>query len=242
MRFSGLGKENGKAFDMLVISTSDRYETVEGYESYNNVYGWFGMITMVDGANGVDAGMDLKFQIVEAGTETPMVLSKFFTTFFDIDTGDNGFDTDYGSSFGDASGSRELLTASGFDNYILGPDSELKITQGNDGRTNFEAMVYGNGDDNPLDPFKLNVQQQNRAVTLQFSNTDHFDIKFDVKEGPAEGREMFFSGLSTLATIACPATLEIQSVKQQSFAPQSIPNVEDCRPPRHCKKLPRLWD
>merc|ERR1719326_2263714 len=46
IRVSNLGTNEGKTFDLLVRSVSDRYETPAGFAAYNGVYGYFAYLTM----------------------------------------------------------------------------------------------------------------------------------------------------------------------------------------------------
>jgi len=66
---------------MLVISTSDKYETIPGWEVWNDIYSFMGYLSLKS-----NTAMDLKFQIVKSGTEEPFVLPLFYFTFFDLDT------------------------------------------------------------------------------------------------------------------------------------------------------------
>merc|ERR1719213_1055888 len=114
----GLGNVEGKMFDMLISSTSDRYETPDGYAQYNGVYGFFGYLTMKTGST-----FDIKFQFVEANTTTPIVLPKFYFTFFDIDTADK-------TNTNRAGG--ETASCSGYEQYFVGPNATDQLEIGKD--------------------------------------------------------------------------------------------------------------
>jgi hypothetical protein len=214
MRIKDLGYqwfgETKRQFDMLIRSINDNYTTpvinnsVPGqqlpctdrdseqcinYAKYNGVYGYFGYVTMSTGSR-----FDLEFTIVKSGTEEPMPLDKFYFTFFDLDTGDPD---------GDQSGSAEICSATGYEKYMLGPNSELKVEKDSKGVTTFRATTYGTGADNPTDPLLLTEQQQNRAVTFMYLKTAKFVVSYEVGEGRSIGRDVYFAGKSQLATNPC---------------------------------------
>jgi len=179
--------EGGIKFDMIISNTTALYASA--YSKFNNVWSPFGYLTMA-----IDSQMDMKFSIVETGTKIPLVLSKFYFSFFDLDAGD------------DTMGAAESVSIGGFESYLVPADSELAIGTNGRGQTTFAATVVGSSADNPDDPMNLNVQQENRAVTLKFVNTAEFEATYMVAAAPnsnPSGRDVFFSGKSKLATNPC---------------------------------------
>jgi len=149
----------------------------------------------------IDSGADFKFQIVKAGTTTPMVLPKFYFTLFDLDSG-NPTDPTMGE---------EIVTAAGFDRYIVPPDTELDIKEDSQGRTIFRSTVYGTGRDNPSDPHNMTPQQRSRAITFQYTDASEFKITYDLSPGSASpGRDVYFAGRSQLTELECDADLMAQ--------------------------------
>jgi len=191
MRLSSLGfDDDGTAFDMLVFSDTPRYITKKGYAQWNGVYGYFGYMTMK-----INSGMDLKFQIVKSGTNTPMVLRRFYFTLFDLDTGDPN---------GDQSGGAEIVSAKGYSQYFVTEETELAVSTSDDGKTRFAATVYGTGADNPWDPNHMTQLQQNRAVSFEYIDTSEFYISYDLAPGGgSQGRDVYFAGKSELVRNTC---------------------------------------
>lgn len=207
IRLAKLGEHNGQEFDLYISSVSTRYESP--WASWNGLDGLFGYITM-----GNTTAMDLRFSIIKTGAipngagafdENDLFpLTKFYFTFFDLDTSDPPWAPPWQDPMEDQSEGAEKLSISGFKQYLLGPDSELAVTTNADGQTCFEATVFGETSDNPINPLKMNTQQKNRAVTLLFENTAEFELTYETTPGGnARGREVFFAGKSQLATDPC---------------------------------------
>jgi hypothetical protein len=184
-----MGSHNGKVFDLVISSTTDRYTPPPDFAQWNGVYDKFGYIAMI-----LQSSMDAKFQVVEANTSTPMVLPKFLFSFFDMDTGVEG-----------GLGAAESTTVSGFAKYYVSDSTELTITTTAEGKTKFEASVYGDSKDNPIDPMNMTPLAMNRAVTFLFLDTSEFEISYELRPGGSSaGREVYFAGRSQLVNTICP--------------------------------------
>jgi len=182
--------EEGIAFDLIISNTSALYATA--FNSFNNVWPPFGYLTM-----NIDSQMDMKFSFVKTRTMIPLVLPKFYFSFFDLDAADVTM------------GAAESVSIGGFESYLVPADSELAVSTNSRGQTTFAATKVGSSADNPTDPMKLAVHQENRAVTLKFVNTAEFEASYLVAAAPnsaVRGRDVFFAGKSKLATNPC-ATL-----------------------------------
>jgi len=81
-------------------------------------------------------------------------------------------------------------------------DSELVTTGTNEGGLTFTSTVVGNGGDNPTDPENLSVEQENRAVTVEFDGVDEYVITFSAIGENGGGRNFMFAGYSSLTTDA----------------------------------------
>jgi hypothetical protein len=203
-----MGTHLGKSFDLVISTTSDRYQPPAGYQQYNGVYDYFGYIAMR-----LESAMDVKFSIVETGTNDLMVLPKFFFSFFDLDTG---------VETGDQSGAAERVKIKGFEQYFVGNETELHI--GKDeatGQTTFTATRYGESHDNPDNPYNMTQLQQNRALSFMFVNTAEFEVTYELNPGGTSlGREVYFAGASQLARQLCspvpsaPAAPGVQESKR----------------------------
>merc|ERR1719482_1036273 len=125
-----------------------------------------GLITMKSGSK-----VRLKFQFVETGTDTSVVVPGFSFAFLDFDRWVKGAQ---GST-----GGLECLITSGFDRYEVTPETELKISKRKRG-TKFCATRFGDRFDNPTNPMNLTAKQANRAVSFQFSSTSEFSASLSV--------------------------------------------------------------
>jgi len=205
IRISNLGSHEGTKFDLLVNSITGKYEAPEDFYQYNSVFGNFAYIIV-----GMKQQMDLSFTVVKAGTKDPLVLPKWYITFFDLD---KSVATDAGTS---DSGS-EKIAVTGFSKYLNGDTSnrtQLIVTEHDPapGYTSFEATKWGNTDDNPNSPMNLNDDQKQKAVTFEFKDTATFMASFTVSgcfdarpddNNCTSAREVFFAGKSQLALDPC---------------------------------------
>jgi len=201
MRISNLGEHEGKQFDMIVNSLTPSYVAPDDFYQWNNVYGYFGYLIV-----GMNSHIDARFTIVETGTNTPMVLPKWYFTFFDLDKSVNAAQDDPPTQ------GNEKVAVKGFSQYFAADStgtSELKVTADDPepGFTSFESSVFGDTSDNPKNPMNMNDQQKGRAVTFEFLNTATFDATYTVSPcvGPTctIAREVYFAGKSQLATDPC---------------------------------------
>jgi hypothetical protein len=228
IRIASLGSHEGKKFDLLVNCYTGNYEAPSEFYQYNNVFGYFGYIIV-----GMNTQMDLRFRIVESGTNTSLVLPKWYMTFFDLD---KSVDTDDPSA---ASGT-EKMAVKGFSKYLTGDTSnksQLIITKDDPpGFTSFQATTWGNTDDNPSNPMNLNDDHKQKAVTFEFKDTATFDATYTVSgcfddsdfKNCTDAREMFFAGKSQLATDPCgmPPASSSRVVEQPHDPPRDKLKVE----------------
>merc|ERR1719272_682096 len=177
---------------MQISSTSDRYSSE--WAAYNSVYGSFGYVTMNSDKNG--SQMDLKFKIVETGTNKSMKLPFFFFTFFDIDQS--------APISGYEEGGAEEVAVSGYKEYYVTTNTELEVGKNSKGQTSFRATKEGDSTDNPTNPMRLTEHQQSKAVTFKFVDTSEFEVTCAVSpHARSRGREVYFAGKSNLATNPC---------------------------------------
>jgi len=194
LRLSNMGVYGDQKFDLLIASTSSRYITKRESAYWHGVWDYFGYLTMA-----LESAADWRFTIVKAGTDEPLALSKFYFTFYDLDSGDPN----------DFSRGAEIVAVGGFDEYLVGPNTELKITTDDQKRTVFQAGTFGTSADNPSDPKQMTQQQQNRAITFLFTDTSTFDVTYSLTEGGmSTGREVYFGGKSVLATNPCSEAIK----------------------------------
>lgn len=107
---------------------------------------------------------------------------------------------------GDQTQGAEVLTVRDQSQHFLGPDSELALSKNANSDQVFTATVYGRGEDNPwyLATTPLTALQQNRAVTLLFEAKSEFTVSYQsAPGGTTPGREMLFTGKTSLADLPC---------------------------------------
>jgi len=208
IRFETVGVYGEKSFDVLVSNPSGNYDGPTTYLPHNGVWDGVGLLYMNAGTK-----MDLKFSIVEHGTETLLELPKFYMTYLDIDTGspacrNNGKGqseeqcTAAGIPItGDQTRGAEILTVKSGAGYFVGPDSELMESSDEEsapGTKVFTARIFGDGSDNPwyvamgtpLTPIQIN-----RVVTVMYEGVSEFEICYESVAFPGlTGREMLFTG------------------------------------------------
>jgi len=119
------------------------------------------------------------------------------------------FDLDHGMSHE----SRERVTMTGFEQYRISGNSEIEVTQLDDGAATFSSMARGGKIDNPDQPLAIDGLQKSRTVTLAFPEVDNFYVKLaEIQYAAPQGRNFFFSGPSMLvckregkcSTYECP--------------------------------------
>jgi len=240
LRFGKVGTSGGKDFDLLVSSPTNKYTAPifggSSYAKWNGLYEGVGVIYMTN-----PGLMDLKFQFVEAGTDTPIVLPKYYFTFLDVDTGTpactangEGFNAAECAAMGepvtgDQTQGGEILAVSDHSQHFLGPDTELQVTNNVNGDQVFTATVYGKGSDNPWDlmTVPLTALQKNRAATLLFEDKSEFEISYQSAPGSSTpGREMLFTGKTSLADMPCAGADADAATPSPTTAAPSVPTPD----------------
>merc|ERR1719248_497887 len=107
IRYASVAAVQGRPVDLLVSTTSQGY-TPE-FSGGNGRQGGMGLISMKSGAE-----VDLKFQFVESGSNTPASLDSFTFAFLDFDRWIGGKGV-------------ECIKISGFDDYQVASDTEIDI-------------------------------------------------------------------------------------------------------------------
>jgi len=183
----------------MITSRTNNYVAPYYYYKYNNVYGNIGYIYV-----GMNSQVDVKFTIVESGTNTPLVLPKWYFSFFDLDKSVDALQDDPPTQ------GNEKVAVKGFSQYVYHDtkgESELKVTADDPaGFTSFQSSHFGNYKV-PKDPMDMTDEQKRRAVTFEFRNTATFDATYTVAPCVGQtctvGRAFNFGGKSQLATDPC---------------------------------------
>jgi hypothetical protein len=130
----------------------------------------------------VDHGTSVKLRAHAFNPETKedIPLPHGAISFFDLDTGVNN------------THSVEQVRITGYTRYWLSNETQVKVEHDEaSGFTMFSATKEGTGEDNPSDPLALTEEQKDRAVTIEFEDTPHFDFQIGASEG-ATGRVFSF--------------------------------------------------
>uniref|UniRef100_A0A7S4SQ79 Uncharacterized protein n=1 Tax=Alexandrium monilatum TaxID=311494 RepID=A0A7S4SQ79_9DINO len=195
----GAGDELDKEVYLVINATSRKY--VPFASKLNGMQGKYGSINLKSGSQ-----VDLKMTFLDRKSMEPLVMPDLALTFFDLDTAHQGK-------------SREFVTLSGFTRYHLTDNTEVKVSELDDGATKFEASTFGDGHDNPTDPMFLTHQQKNRAVTAFYRNVK--EVSFRIGAGAGVGPRFFtFVGRPSLL---CAVTV------QEGFKPP-LPDIS-AKPP-----------
>jgi len=128
-------------------------------------------------------------------------------TFFDFDENVlNDYLKQNGATIGDG---RECVTASGFAQYALSPDSTVTQTEPvtnafgvNTGK--FCSSVQGTGVDNPQNPRNLDASQKRKTASFFFEGKSEITISLSVACCMGKGRSFMFGGKATQVP-ECPA-------------------------------------
>jgi len=144
----------------------DEYEPAFKTGTYvNGIHGNFGCVNVKQGKS-----VKLRAHAYDADTKKDIPVPHGAISFFDLDTGK------------DDVLSVEHVKVAGYSHYFVSNETEINVTQEGE-FTVFTATKEGTGDDNPTNPIVLTAQQKDRAVTLEFSGTSHFDFEVGASEG-----------------------------------------------------------
>lgn len=128
------------------------------------------------------------FEFVKSGTNEPYNLSNVLFTVYDLDQHAGYENHEY------------VVFPQPVTNWTLtqSPPTEVRKSGQNDGTLEFQSTTVGHLDDNPTDPRKLTALQQSRSVTVWFSASSKFQVKFghDYKttRPVLGGRNVLFAG------------------------------------------------
>lgn len=148
------------------VSTDENYEPAFTHGQYvNGIFGKFGVINVKQGESVI-----LQAHAYDADTGEDIALPHSAISFFDLDTG------------ADNNHSVEHVKIAGFKDYYISNETEVDVKV-RDNFTWFTATTEGTGEDNPSDPTELTVQQKNRAVTVEFQDTDSFTFEVGASPG-----------------------------------------------------------
>jgi len=177
IRYEGIAARDGVQIDLIVTATSS-YTPRDSLK--NGIHGPFGKINVA-----TDTEVDLLFSFVDNDGQ-PMKMDPFYFTIFDLD-------------HGMSHESRERVTVTGFEQYRISGESEIEVTQLDDGAATFSSMSRGGKIDNPASPLAIDNLQRSRTVTLAFPEVDSFNVKLaEIQYADPQGRNFFFSGPSML--------------------------------------------
>jgi len=183
--------------DMEVTNTTP-YTADNG--DATGVDGDFGRINMKCGTS-----TEFKFSFKSAINGQPITMDKFHFTFADLDQGEDGH-------------CRESIMISGFDDYVLSANSGLEVTQQTEDDTAytvFTASALGDGEDNPQS-VSLDDEQSSRAVSLKFTDTQSFTIRYVTGGEGYAGRLLYFAGPTSISLDSKLATLRESDEVRQS--------------------------
>jgi len=152
-------EHNGDKYD-------EAYEPAFTHGQYvNGAFGKFAAINVKQGES-----ILVRVHAYDVDNNVTVPLPHAAISFFDLDTGFN--DTH----------SVEHVKIAGYKAYYLSNETEI-VVERHRHYTWFFATKEGNGDDNPSDPTELTVLLKNRAVTVEFEDTDEFFFEVGASAG-----------------------------------------------------------
>lgn len=190
MRYTRVGRKDGRPFDLVVRNTSFYRSHNQGRNGLAGGDGGYGIINVKAGS-----AVDLHFSFEDSESKAPLVLPAFHFSFLDLD---------------ESRRTKERLSIGGFENYTLDSETEVAVKPVAGGAV-FESTRVGFLCDNPRDPMTLgevtckgqSVNQKRRAVTFLFSNVSGFDLNLEASCrkncGRQGGRNFLFAGSSALS-------------------------------------------
>jgi hypothetical protein len=179
--FQNIAVQDGESVDLVVTSSSET-PYVPNSALKNGLHGGlFGIINQK-----VNNEVSLTFRFVNRNGE-PVTMDPFFFTLYDIDQG-----MDHAS--------RESVTVSGFSEYRVAEETELRIEVLGDDSATFTSSLRGGKVDNPTHPMALTNAEKERTVVLKFPETSEFSLTFSESDYADEdqGRNLLFSGPSSM--------------------------------------------
>jgi len=159
-------------------------------EDSNGLNGRFGQVNVKGNTKA-----NLKFTLVDAGTDTPVDIAPEQKVFFAV------FDLDNNSAFvKDSEENLSLNTTP--ESYSLSTPTQVKQTSTRIPLA-FQSTMMGDDLDNPTDPLKMTDVQKERAVWVTYKGTATWGMTFGETGNPKGkgGRNLLFAGR---AEGACP--------------------------------------
>mmetsp|Transcript_22904 Transcript_22904/g.64028 ORF Transcript_22904/g.64028 Transcript_22904/m.64028 type:complete len:426 (+) Transcript_22904:136-1413(+) len=155
---------------LLEVSNTTAY--MPKASTKNGIDGNFGVINV-----NANSSAGLKFRFVDSnGVDVNIPVFQF--ALFDMDM----------SAAHDAI---ESAVASGYDEWLVSPDSTIEVTGHPDGTHTFTATEVGTATDNPKDPSHLTPTQMQRSFGLLYLDRSSIEITFSVAGGQS-GRNFMF--------------------------------------------------
>lgn len=206
LRYSGIGRYNGRSLDLVVTTTGPGYQPADSTNNgRSSPHSKFGQINAGAGIpKGKNGKVDLRFTIEFGSTREAVRLPGFYMTFLDIDQ--NGGD-------GKNSKLRELFTFQGYSKAIYDKRNEDIHVEDTGSVLTVKSTKLGHGCDNPDDPNNLRtikckrhsgqwnvVDQMKRSIMLLFENVASFDMTFETicNKCVNDGRNMVFATKSSM--------------------------------------------
>lgn len=151
------------------------YASITGNARYDpatqvGTKGAYGFINLRPGSHA-----QVTLEVQNAKTNKQHMLSTLSLTIFDLNAGDKGTQGD-------------SVTANGFWDYSLDEDTYVKVEQHADGRTTFEGLAHGTGDDNPFNLSYTGPQQRKRAVSLNYRDASKIGCTLTAGAGKSPGK------------------------------------------------------
>jgi len=180
IKFAGVGTVGGSSIDLEITSNEDY--SCGNLGNNGKPSGNLGSIQSM----GEEATFTFNFKNQETGE--PVVLPRFYMTFFDFDGGVD----------------RENLDVTEYDSYHVMPDTELVIEE-EGGVLHSHSTTNGNQGDNPDDINQLTAQQAARSLMVGYTSKSSITVTY--KQGPPfRGRTFLFAGCVGGFADACPCS------------------------------------
>eukprot|EP00448_Togula_jolla_P018747 CAMPEP_0170591452 /NCGR_PEP_ID=MMETSP0224-20130122/12413_1 /TAXON_ID=285029 /ORGANISM="Togula jolla, Strain CCCM 725" /LENGTH=585 /DNA_ID=CAMNT_0010915321 /DNA_START=72 /DNA_END=1829 /DNA_ORIENTATION=+ len=179
IRYEAAATVKRQSVDLVVTASSD-YQAQS--TAQNGVFGKFGQINVKYGTS-----VDLKFQYVLSGTDTPVKVNKFALTVYDIDH--------------QSAEKAEIIKVCGVVGASTFPTTSVEEIEAGPGCKSFKSTKTSGAENNPNDPeVALTDEQKENSASFYFDQpTSEFIVTMavDGKVRPS-GRNFMFAGVPAI--------------------------------------------
>jgi len=173
IRYSSVYRGHDGDADLVVITENSDYRPNKAEN--NGLLGQFGQVNIM-----TNTEAKLKFQLVKAGTDTPIDVAKDETILFSVYDLDTGFDTINGKKV--PNGNEYVKFTSGVASHSVTDNTTVAVSGNNeDGTLYAQNTRLGNAADNPTDPLQMTDLAEDSKISVSLVGTSTWEFTFGSK-------------------------------------------------------------